>query len=141
MGDFNQPGPRRTSPGRVAISAAAYLAFLGISAWSSFAHGHIAGGIAFLAIFAGIPAAASLVVRTRRRRGITPKPRTPAQRRSTGVLIVLAGFVLIGALAIINAKPGDRLAAGIIVGVVALILGVLFLPTEFLKWYSSRQRR
>jgi protein-S-isoprenylcysteine O-methyltransferase Ste14 len=112
----------------VALSGAAYLTFLGIGAWGPFGHGHPAAGITFLAIFVGLPAVAIVVARRRRRRGVMPKPRTPAQQRRNNVRVVLAGFALIGALAIVNAKPADRLTTGIIVGVALAIVALLALP-------------
>lgn len=95
-------------------------------AWTEFSAGRSIQGWILVVVFFGFLAFGLLGLRSR--------------RAISGVAFgaVIAWFF---AAPIVQAKPQDRLATGIIVGVALLIVAVLFLPTAFLKWHARKHQR
>ena len=120
--------------GRQRAVATAAVTIVGLNTWDQFDQGHTARGWLLITLFAGLPAAAAMIRRlVARHAGIRPaESLTPAEARYrherrwlTGTVTVLA---VIGAVAIAEARHGDRFAVSIIVGIALIIAPLLYWP-------------
>lgn len=133
MTQRTEPGPPH-SPSRTLITA---VAIAGLTAYL-LATGNWPMAIAMIGTVAGIFAIGLASRASRRRRGVPdrtveqsnrPQPGTPRQQLVVRLMWLL-GMAGVGALAIIDAKPGERVFASIVVGIALVVIALLAIPTS-----------
>ncbi|WP_133260032.1 hypothetical protein [Streptacidiphilus pinicola] len=125
MTALRRSGQRPPTPRRTQALTVAFFAVVGLITWNEFVNGNTARAWLLVVVFFGLPALGALGQYAQFRRGSAQyrqRPGDPQHRQRRDAAYFLVGLTGIGALAIVAAKPVDRAATGIVVGVALAVI-------------------